>query len=180
MGGEFVAPWVESGWESSPCGIFPLGFGRELFAGPGGVGLGVIPGDVGYGVVEDFFDVAAGAFGVLPGGVFDSEPPWVFGMWAVAGFLLFEEPCEDEGPTVLFGVGGVFRGFYELLKLLVGDSVGVDLEGFEVDFANGAFGVGSPCFGAVGAHVECASGEFDHWGVFWHGWVEKFLGSAYL
>lgn len=64
VGVEFITPWIESRWESSPCSVFPLGFSWELFACPGCVGMCVVPGDVSDRVVGDFFDVAAGAFGV--------------------------------------------------------------------------------------------------------------------
>jgi hypothetical protein len=165
VGGEVVAPGVELLFEAAAGGEFPFGFGEEALAGPGGIGGSVIPGDVDYGVVGAGVDVCIGAFGVAPIGVIDAAPPGDAGDGLVdeAGEVFGGDVAlEDEGPGEAFGFGGVAGGADEFGELGVGDGVAVDVEGVDVDLANGAFAVLGEAFVGVGAHEEGAAVEADH------------------
>ena len=160
--GEVVAPGVELLFEAAAGSVLPLGFGGEGFAGPGGVGGGVVPGDVDGGMVGAVVDVGAGAFGMLPGGSGDLAPP------GGGGYGVFDELVEavgrevrpeDEGPLVELGFGAVAGGRDEGGEVAVGDGVGVDEEGGESDGTDGAFAVGREGVAVVGAHEEGAAGK---------------------
>ena len=162
---EVVSPGVDVLFEVAAGGVFPFGFCGEAFAGPGGEGLGVVPGDVDDGVIHAFADIGARATGALPGGFVDADPPWdALDAFEVKAFAMGfgDLVLEDEGPAEAFGFGLVSGVFGECLELLVGDSSAVDQERVEGDFADGAFSVGDPAVGILGAHEEGAAIEGDH------------------
>ncbi len=164
IGRQVVAPGVEFLFEASAGGVLPLGFDRERLAGPCGVGCGVVPGDVDYGMVGAVVDVRAGAFGVLPGCSGDFAPPRGGGDGVFDEFVEAvgrKVGPEDEGPLEVFGFGEVVGGGDEGGEVAVGDGVGVDGEGREGDGADGALAVGGEGVAIVGAHEEGAAGECD-------------------
>lgn len=75
----FVTPDVNLLLFSAASGEFPLGFGREAFASPFAVGVGIFPGDADDGMVVLALNVGIGAGGVEPAGTFGETPPLPFG-----------------------------------------------------------------------------------------------------
>ena len=75
LGRELVTPAIDLPFEPSARGVLPFRFGREVLAGPGGVGASVFEGDVGDGVQLASVKRAAGAFRVLPVGAGYPRPP---------------------------------------------------------------------------------------------------------
>lgn len=69
---------------------------------------------------------------------------------------------EDERPGEAFGFGGVASGLYEFSELGVGDGVAVDVEGVDMNFADGAFAILGEAFAGVGAHQKGAAIKADH------------------
>ena len=70
-----VAPGVDGAVEPAPRGVLPLGLGRQRLARPGGVGLGVLVGDVHDRVLGAARERGAGALGVPPAGAGRPRPP---------------------------------------------------------------------------------------------------------
>ena len=62
-GREFVAPGELGAVEPAARGEFPFGFGRQLLAGPFGVGQRIRKGHVHDGMIVEPIDVALGAVG---------------------------------------------------------------------------------------------------------------------
>jgi len=65
-GVRLVAPREELHIHSTPGGILPLGLRREALAGPFGVGLGIVPGDVDNGMGESFLRSGQNLPGTCP------------------------------------------------------------------------------------------------------------------
>src|SRR5262249_9108165 len=82
-GAQFVAPVVALAVQPAAGGPLPLGLGGQLFAGPVGVGGGVLVADVDDRVIVLALDGGARPLGVPPRGALDDLPPLV----AVAALL---------------------------------------------------------------------------------------------
>ena len=65
-GRQFLPPREFRAVQPAARGVFPLGFGGQVLAGPAREGLCVLEGDMDDGVVLPPLDGAAGAFGVAP------------------------------------------------------------------------------------------------------------------
>ena len=74
-GREFLAPGELCAVEAAARGKFPLGLGRQLLAGPFGIGLGVLVGDLHHRMVVEPADMAALAVGPAPVGAEGEIPP---------------------------------------------------------------------------------------------------------
>ena len=72
---ELLAPRVRSALEPTTRGELPLCLGRDLLAGPRGVGVDVLPCEVDDGVLAAFGDVATGPLRTAPRGTSDELPP---------------------------------------------------------------------------------------------------------
>ena len=72
---ELVTPGVRGAVEPAAGRELPFGLGRELLAGPCGIGLGVVVGDVGDGMALAAVEGAARPLGVAPLGAGDPGPP---------------------------------------------------------------------------------------------------------
>jgi hypothetical protein len=142
-------------------GALPLGLGREAGVGPVAVRDGVVPGDVHHRVVRAVADVRAGAFGALPGGVGDGDPPGGFGDGVGGGLpgRFGELEVEDEGRAGALGFGDVVGGADEGGEVGIGDGGGGDAEGGEVDGTDGPLGVAGDSVGRIAAHREGGGGN---------------------
>src|SRR5215207_10522796 len=76
-GVELIPPRVGGPVQAAPAGQLPFGLGRQVLAGPGGVGLDVGPGDVDHRVVGLAPDRAGRPLGVAPVGPGHIGPPVV-------------------------------------------------------------------------------------------------------
>ena len=149
----FVAPDVIESVLSSPGCQFPFGFGRESFAGPFAVGLGVFPVHANDGVVVLSFDVGLRSGGMLPVGTFDKAPPLPLRSFAPEFDALVGTrenkssrlECFRRSLRKVFlgkaalGPGFVTGGVHELAKLRVCDLVNLDEESAHGDLVDRTF-----------------------------------------
>ena len=102
IGRQFVAPWIEASARGHRERHTPTGLRWEEIGRPIGVGCGVVPGDVDYGMVGTVVDVGAWAFGVQPGCSGNLAPPGSGGDGVFDEFveaLGRDVGPEDEGPS---------------------------------------------------------------------------------
>lgn len=74
---EIIAPYELSSRQSSSRGKLPLGFHRQLFADPFGIGFHVFIGDLHYGMFCFPFQRARRSLGVAPVGPGNIRPPLI-------------------------------------------------------------------------------------------------------
>src|SRR5450631_3391250 len=72
---ERIAPREFSLIKTTACRIFPFGLGRQLLAGPGGVGFGIAIGNLHDRMVVETSDRTAFAIGTPPVGAEPETPP---------------------------------------------------------------------------------------------------------
>ena len=142
-GPENIAPGIFLADQSAVRGVFEFRFGREAFACPVGVGGGVVPGNL-----HDRLARIGGDAGLL----------WIFPSDAVGFFPLGVSEAEDRAEAESFVVGFVAGGFDELLELLNGDVVTIDVKWMQIYAVRGSFGGHS----VIRAHAKIAAGEENH------------------
>ena len=168
-GRELVAPGIVDAVEPAARGEFPFRFGRQLLAGPCGVGERVGERDMHDRMVVAAVDVALGAVGMPPVGALQKGPPF-------APVAQVDRPRRGrehqragvehvrQCAGIIFRLGRDLRRrdvagrAHERLELPVGDRRAIDPECIHRDAMNrGLFRIV-----LVGAHAERAAGDADH------------------
>ncbi len=175
----FVAPDVLLAFQAAARRALPLGLGRQAFAGPFGIGDGVVPGNLYDGVVVPAVDGAARSFRVAPVGPGLPLPPLMHvvqrhrmvrrrenegtgfglevGRFRRAGWELLLEILPVQR---LLGRGAVAGGLDEGAELGVGDVGLVHPEAVHPDAVGGTLDARN--VGVVAAHHEFAAGNPAH------------------
>ena len=76
-GREFIAPGELGAVETAARGKFPFGFGRQILAGPFGVGERIAIGDVHDRMIVEPVDVALRPVGMAPVRAFEQVHHWL-------------------------------------------------------------------------------------------------------
>ena len=168
-GRELVAPGELGAVEPAARGELPFGFGRQVLAGPCGVGQRVGVSDVHDGMIILRVDVALRAVRAAPVRAFQKPPPLapVFQIDRMARRREHQragiEHVRQRAGIILrigrdFGEGDVAGGFDEFLELPVGHRRAVDPEAVDADaMRRRLFRIM-----LVRSHAERAAGNEDH------------------